>query len=427
MNGKSIEISDDARFNPALWLSVGYLFLFIFRPFEYWVWLGDYRIERIYMIAFVMVLFIWQGRQYYHHEINSAFLVFLCVLGISSLASNYLGTAKMQLWEQVKLATVFFALLLSVRDYRELRVIVVAFIVITGVYIGKSMWEFFVHDKHFFRMGIKRLIGIDKSFNDPNTFGATIVYSMPFAWALLKSSRNRLFRIGLIGYGLMSVCAIGFTGSRSAFLTLIVFLFLVWKSSSKKVVSGLLIAGVLLAGLYVLPGAYQQRFATIVDDSINRSATESADSRTTHLKWGFKLYRLRPVLGWGPGTAPLIVEDIIGHEKRLQLHSLYGQTLAELGTVGALAFVFVVGLCFRTKKRSLVKLKQLSLEDRLIYLIPVACTNTLWLLLFEGLFGHNLYRFTWFWVGVLLVIVDSLAVSKDYDDDVGLYVGSTSA
>src|SRR4029078_5360738 len=36
---------------PAMrWLLIGYMFLFIDRPFEVWPWLGDIHIERFYML-----------------------------------------------------------------------------------------------------------------------------------------------------------------------------------------------------------------------------------------------------------------------------------------------------------------------------------------------------------------------------------------
>ena len=32
------------------WLLIGYMFLFIDRPFEVWPWLGDLHVERVYML-----------------------------------------------------------------------------------------------------------------------------------------------------------------------------------------------------------------------------------------------------------------------------------------------------------------------------------------------------------------------------------------
>ena len=38
------------------WLLVGYMFLFIDRPFEVWPWLGDLHVERVYML---FTLAVW--------------------------------------------------------------------------------------------------------------------------------------------------------------------------------------------------------------------------------------------------------------------------------------------------------------------------------------------------------------------------------
>ena len=36
------------------WLLVGYMFLFVHRPFEVWPVLGDLRVERIYMLVMIV-------------------------------------------------------------------------------------------------------------------------------------------------------------------------------------------------------------------------------------------------------------------------------------------------------------------------------------------------------------------------------------
>ena len=47
-----------------------------------------------------------------------------------------------------------------------------------------SVWEY-KNGRHVFRMGISRLVGVDKTLGDPNSFGASIVYSLPFLELLL--------------------------------------------------------------------------------------------------------------------------------------------------------------------------------------------------------------------------------------------------
>ena len=39
-----------------LWLLLGYMFLFIHRPFEIWPVLGEFRIERIYMLGTLLIV-----------------------------------------------------------------------------------------------------------------------------------------------------------------------------------------------------------------------------------------------------------------------------------------------------------------------------------------------------------------------------------
>ena len=46
------------------WLLIGYMFLFIDRPFEVWPWLGDLRVERIYMLVTMGVWLLSPGKKW---------------------------------------------------------------------------------------------------------------------------------------------------------------------------------------------------------------------------------------------------------------------------------------------------------------------------------------------------------------------------
>ncbi len=288
-------------FNPLLWGTIGYLFLFIFRPFEYWEWLGEFRIERIYMIGLIIAMLLWSGKKYRHHPIITILLSFFGVIIFSALLSPWTDKALNMVWEYFKLIVLFFVILLSVKDEKDFRILVISFLAITGIYVGKSIWEFFFHDRHVYRMGIRRLVGIDKTFSDPNTFAATIIYSLPFAWALWRAKPSSLLKKGLIFYGAMSITAIIFTGSRAGMLTLIFLLLLLWLRGNKKVIGALAVILILIIGWSVLPQEYQMRFETIYDDSINPSATASAEGRRIGFKMGMKLFEMKPIWGWGPG------------------------------------------------------------------------------------------------------------------------------
>ena len=93
------------------------------------------------------------------------------------------------------------------------------------LYVGKSAWEFFVHDRYIYRMGIKRMVGIDVTYGDPNSFAASICYSLPLTWALIRSHfEHPGVKLFLWSYGLLALVAIVFTGSRSGMVTFVFFL-----------------------------------------------------------------------------------------------------------------------------------------------------------------------------------------------------------
>jgi oligosaccharide repeat unit polymerase len=414
-----LTIKKSKSFNPLLLGTIGYLFLFIFRPYEYWEWLGPYHIERIYMIGLIFAVTLLSGMRYKHHPIATALLVFFGVICFSVVIAYKPDKALDQVWEYFKLMVLFFVILLTVKNERDFRILVIAFLAITGIYVGKSLWEFIFHGRHIYRMGIRRLVGIDTTFNDPNTFAATIIYSLPFAWAVWKTKPSPRIKKGLIFYGVMSVAAIGLTGSRAGMVSFIFFLFLLWIRGKKKVIGAFGIAIILAIGWFTMSEELQMRFETIYDQSINPSAAASAQGRLEGLKNGIKLFWLSPLWGWGVGNFPYAVE-VVGGTSGRQAHNLYGQLLADLGILGTIPFIWLCYLIFKTQ-RKVVNLKPKRPDDNLYLQMSIACFNTVLLLLFQGNFGHNLYRYTWIWISAILILAQQL--SKKATDNGNLLNG----
>ena len=126
-------------------------------------------------------------KRYIHHPIVNSFIIFFLIICVSLINAYNKDAAIKEAEEYFKLMVMFFVIILTVKDEQDYRIIVIAFITIMGIYVGKSLWEFLINGRHFYRMGIHRLIGIDQTYSDPNTFAASIVYSLPLAFAILKS------------------------------------------------------------------------------------------------------------------------------------------------------------------------------------------------------------------------------------------------
>ncbi len=396
-----------------LWMVIGYLFLFIFRPWEYWPALAPFRIERLYMIFLLALVFLWQGRRHIPHLITRWIMAFLFILLLSSIAAYRWTDASEALFDYFKLIVFYFVIIMTVKDERDLKKFILAYLMIMFLYVGKSAWEFVLHDRYIWRMGMRRLMGIDNSYGDPNALAASIVYSFPFLWAMIKSRlESPVLRKMLWAYGILAWASIVLTGSRSGMVTALLFLALIWSGASRKVVSIFVLAMVLFITWNSMSDRYKIRFeSTFVKGIAPRGADESAEGRMAGLKQGIRTFIKHPVFGIGPGNFRYGWPGGIGGSA----HNLYGELLGETGAAGAAVFLALVVIIVRTHM-DIIKKTTASLTKggnsppavtgKLLLLkrVSTASVQTIILLLFNGNFGHNLYRYNWLWIGAVGVL-----------------------
>jgi O-antigen ligase len=382
-----------------LWLLIGYMFLFIHRPFEVWEVLGTLHVERVYMVLTLAAALLARKRWLPNVQ-HVAHLTFAAVVGLCWVLSPWADAGE-QLVEDYFKILVFYILLVSlVHDERSLERVLLAFLVIVFIYMSHSLLEY-IHGRHAFRMGIVRMIGIDHSMGDPNSFGASIVYALPFVipfWVTRPSLAMRGFLAAYVG---LSFLCIGLTGSRSSFIGLLLLtLILVLRSRWRWPLLGLAVvaAPVLFAAL---PPSLQTRFETIIHPEVGpANAVKSGEGRLEGLQKGLMLWGKYPLTGCGPGAFRPATGSII------ESHNLYGEVLGETGTLGGAAFLGVLAAfgvnVFRVRR---AYRRHPEWGKDLLYEVAVAIAIALLMLLFEGNFGHNLFRFSWLWYGGFLVII----------------------
>ena len=398
-----------------LWPVAGYLFLFIFRPWEYWPALAPYRIERVYMLILLALVFLWRQRRYVPHPISGLIMAFFTVLVLSSIAAFRWGDAYAYTFDYFKLIVFYFVIVMTVRDERDMKRFILAYLAIMSLYVGKSVWEFFLHDRYIWRMGLRRLMGVDTSYGDPNDFAASMAYSLPFLWAMIKCRHESpLVRKLLWAYGLLAWAGIILTGSRSGMVTALLFVLLAWFGASKKALSIVFVCMALLITWNLMPERHKLRFeSTFIKGIAPKGADISAEGRIAGLKQGIRIFKRYPVLGIGPGNFKYgwNIDGAGG-----SAHNLYGELLGETGGAGFLVFISLVAVIVRTHKRTM-KAADLALAAklrtdapsavgrlRMLKHISTAAVHTIILLLFNGNFGHNLYRYNWLWIGAIGVL-----------------------
>src|SRR5438093_479561 len=77
------------RPSPLLYMMIGYMALFIIRPFEVWPVLGDLYLERIYMIALLAVSLTSLQQLPTLDTVGRSVAVFVGVVTLSLVASSY--------------------------------------------------------------------------------------------------------------------------------------------------------------------------------------------------------------------------------------------------------------------------------------------------------------------------------------------------
>jgi hypothetical protein len=381
------------------WVLIGYMFLFIHRPFEIWPVLGDLHIERIYMIGALLAVAVCGGKKWMPNAQHLAYLAFAAAVLICWLASRWTDKSQDTVENWFKILVFYLLLVLVVHDEAGLRHLLLGFLAVMGLYMLHSLREY-VAGRHVFRMGITRLIGVDQAMGDPNTFGASIVYALPFVVPLWLCNPSRRLRWFLAGYVVLSVVCVGLTGSRSSFLGLVLCAAVTILRSRWR--WGLLVVSVLAAPLLwaTLPPSLQNRFETIIHPEVGpANAIVSGEGRLVGLQTGLELLANNPMTGVGPGAW----RPATG--LALESHNLCGQLLGEMGALGAVTFGAVL-ICFLVNLRAVrgAYRRHPEWERDLAYHVAGAVGLAVFLLLFEGNFGHNLYRYSWLWFGGFLII-----------------------
>ncbi|MBY0522955.1 MAG: O-antigen ligase family protein [Gemmataceae bacterium] len=382
-----------------LWLLIGYMFLFIHRTFEIWPVLATVRLEFCYMLVAGIAWLCAAGKHWPSNCLTWAVPGFVFAVFLCALASPHADHCFEFLDSYFKMMVFWLMLTTMVRTELDFRRLMGGFVFVFFLYLLHSFREYF-GGRYVVRMGISRMIGVDPA-SDPNSFASHILFVLVFVPAVWVAWPTRRVRVFLASFVVLGLAAILLTGSRGAFLSmLIVALVFVAQSNARKWLAP---AAILAAPLvwFILPDTLQNRFMTILDPSVGpANAAQSGEARIIGFNTGLQLFEANPITGvgpkaWRPATG-----------NKLESHNLYGQLMGEMGGIGVLAFLSLVS-CYVVNLWRIRQAYRAHPEWGRDFLFHVtrAIGMALFLLLFEGNFGHNLFRYTWIWYAAFLVMV----------------------
>jgi O-antigen ligase len=401
-----------------------YIALFVIRPWEKLVpQLGELRIERVYAIAMIAVV-TFEGWRIRWSRQTAAVAAFFAAIALSSVLAMQTELAFDPFYKYATLVVFYFVLLSVVRSTYALLFVVTCYQIAMGVYLFKALWEFFINGAHHYTMGVVRLIGIEYTFGGPNDLATSIVVSLPML-LLLFTVRNeftatwpkwiRMLTIpACLGYLAMAIVAIQLTKSRAGMVAFVVFVGLVaLRAQSWKVRLRLALGGLVFLALIwvVLPADTKERLETIWNPKAGpASAHQSAEGRVQGFEAGMKMFDRFPYFGVGPGNfVPYRVRYLDGVPS--EAHNLVGQILGETGLISAITFIGLIAVALLNAGKT-IRLANRWPHDPTIQVlgrVARASREVILLLLFDGIFGHNLFRFSWLWMAAFALLSWDLA------------------
>jgi hypothetical protein len=380
-----------------IWVLIGYMFLFIHRPFEVWPSLAEIHLERLYMVG--ALLYAATCSRWIPNRQHLAYFAFALAVLVCWFCSPWMDQGEETVENFLKVLVFYVLFVSTVHDEKSLRLVLLGFLGVMAVYMLHSLREY-VGGRYAFRMGFARMIGVDKAMGDPNTFGASIIYALPFVVPFWNCQPSTFMRVFLGGYVSLSVVCIGLTGSRSAFVGLLLWGLIMLIRSRWRWSLGIIALACIPVLWGALPDALQNRFETIVNPEVGpANARESAQNRLEGLEIGLKLWAQYPATGCGPGAWK------IATGRKIESHNLYGQIVGETGTLGLVAFsLILLGFWFNLRNVRLLYREHSEWGRDFLFHVTTAVAFALFLMLFEGNFGHNLFRYSWLWYGGFLII-----------------------
>ena len=386
-----------------------YIFLVIERPWESIRYLHEMPMERIFAIFLILYSFLC-GKFTVESSQTNFWVYGLLLLHFLLAPFSYSLEFSVETGIEYAKMVVLYLLMLSVaKDEDSLRLLIKAFVLTMFVYMCHSLLEY-SNGRHVYRMGISRMVGVDETYNDPNSFGASVVLCLPFVYALFRSETKPFLRKLYLGHFALAVVCVILTGSRSASIAL-VLLTLAWALTQKglKKLRILVLVFVALGVVWtVMPTEKRERIQTLWDKDVGpKGAHQSADGRLAGWWVSWEMFKQQPFTGVGPGGKNFIgyrvshsIDSLLGTPPSSnQSHHLYGEVLAEFGFAGAFLFG---GLVLSTWSQARRAQKRFIVPDGegfpFAYWLGAAIVMALLLLLLLGFGGHNFYRPLWLWL-----------------------------
>ncbi|MEE8577223.1 MAG: O-antigen ligase family protein [candidate division Zixibacteria bacterium] len=396
-----------------------YVTVFLFRPGEVFPALEVARLDMLTgglaVLAVIVNQAIRQRRVTLPTDRISVSIAALLAAMYISVFGSYEATQTVNQCIEFAKILVFYYLIISLVDSRRRMLMFVSLFVLLIAYIGGDAYMNYLAGNFHHRMNIDRLIGTTSAGGDPNSLASTLSSAIPLFIALGLTFRNWLGKSAFFALGLCMIPLISITGSRAGILVLAALVIMGAWMTRYKLPAILMVIILGVGGWFALPEQYQNRYASFSEVSSN-DLDMASSGRWSIWERGLKMYLLKPLTGVGAGTFRWANNSgDFGPPSSMESHNVFIQVAATTGTLGLVVWLTFLGFLV-SRLRRLVKAVTQYPDQRWVRMMANGLVLSLISLVVAGMFGHNLYRYTWYVIAGLAVVLSNMVDSFEPND-----------
>ena len=396
---------------------IGLLAVTMINPGEIWPIIATLHIERIMVLVVAFGLFR-RPTPFIYPLLTKRIFVFWLAMVISIPFSFWPGGAVGFSLDFLRTILYHFFIVNLTDTSKKFFILLFVFALLIGWVGGGAVWGY-MHgsfDNMAIRNGFERATGLSESNGNPNTIGLTMVSGLPLV-LLITGSEKKWQKIAGVIVALLATIALVLSGSRTSFVNfLIIAVALLFNRKNLKFVPVLVILAIVIWG--IIPQQDKDRYGNILAIASGKQEDESYIAHRMAREAGYAMIKDYPITGVGAGQFPVAAGTKYwpGRGEKLweNPHNLYVQIPAELGIVGVITWLSFIVLFVRT----VLRLKKLFLEPEYSSLpkplkqFPRACLFSLAALFIGGMFGHTLYRHTWYLLAGMIAALEIVAAKE---------------
>jgi putative inorganic carbon (HCO3(-)) transporter len=387
-----------------------YLAIYYMRPGERLLGLGALRLELMFgafLLAMILISDGIRGRgiRFPKDKISISLAIIIGVMMVSMVFSEWVSQSYDGIITVIKKFILYYFVVVLINTEKRFQIVFWLVVLFTS-FVGIEATVNYYSGNYVFDQGIMRAEGqtsYGHNFNSLAMYMATTVPLLLYLMTCRKKALNWLICLALIGGCLLTLMI---TGSRSGLLCIIAVVLTYAWFSRHRLIYFLIIIVTAISIWTVLPEQYRTRYSTMTEGEVDAST----QGRINAWKAGVEMFLEKPIFGVGPAVFTTAYGTRYG--VWLASHSLYVEMFATLGIAGVIAWWFFMYQFLRKlwgvgrwASSSGTSRVDTEVYVRAIYSIIVG-------LLVAGVFGHILFRDTWFIMAGLTVARENLLVRE---------------